>query len=388
MGLQKELVHGVFSYGFKHPSQIQALALKPIIERRHVIAQAQSGTGKTGAFGIGILNNLDISKGTSSTQALILAPTRELATQTAEFMQSIGSRLPGLVIGLFIGGHSLSEDQLHAQARPHVAVATPGRARDLLNSGHLRAEEISMLCLDEADQMLKEDFVDQVGEITEYLNRPQILLFSATMPIQSFNYIWKIMGSAMDDPVKILVKEEKLTLDGIRQFYVNVGEKDKKLITLLDIFGRLPIQKCVIFANRKGVVDFLKQQMEAENFVVSSIHSDMEQHQRDQIMHQFRIGASRVLIGTNLIARGIDVQQVTLVINFELAKDRESYIHRIGRSARWGRKGVAINICEQSEMGQIEDLMRHYNTEIAVLPDDIDVIVKEANDAVDRPSAQ
>ena len=379
MNLNPDLVHGIFSYGFKHPSDIQSLAIEPILQKRHVLAQAQSGSGKTGAFGIGILNNVDVNQMT--TQALILSPTRELATQTYNFMQNVGSKMKNLNVKLFIGGHEKSKDQNNALELPHVCVCTPGRASDLIKSGHLRVENITMLCIDEADQMLSDDFYEQVKEICSYLSTEvQILLFSATLTPTVF----QVVNEVMRDPVKILVKAEKLTLEGIRQFFVNVGTEDYKTPTLLDIFGRLSIQKAVIFANSKNIVDFLKEQMEKQNFTVSAIHANMNQTERDRIMHQFRVGATRVLIATDLIARGIDVQQVTLVINFQLPKDRESYLHRIGRSGRYGRKGVAINICDSSEMNRIEDLQRFYHTTIEPLPEDIASFVKDANSQFDE----
>jgi superfamily II DNA/RNA helicase len=375
MGLIPELVHGIFSYGFKSPSDIQALAIKPIVDRRQVIAQARSGTGKTGAFGIGILNNLDLTS--QSTQAFVIAPTRELATQTFDFLNAIGSRMPNLQVALFIGGHPLQEDQAKAVANPHVAVGAPGRMLDLIRTGHLRCEAIHIACLDEADELLKEGFLEQTQEIFKYLSPGiQCLLFSATIPLEAFN----IMEAFTHDPVKILVKAEELTLDGISQFFVNVGDADNKMPTLLDIFGRLPIQKSVIFANQREAVDYVEAQLTGAGFSVTAIHSGLQQSVRDSIMKDFRTGKSRVLIGSDLIARGIDVQQVTIVINFELPRARESYLHRIGRSARWGRKGIAINICDAKDCRQIEDLSRYYATQITELPSDIERIVNEVNE--------
>ncbi|KAH0785173.1 ATP-dependent RNA helicase eIF4A [Histomonas meleagridis] len=375
MGLKQQLLHGIYSYGFKHPSDIQALAIQPVIEKRQVIAQAQSGTGKTGAFSIGILNNIDLDL--DETQALVLSPTRELATQTYTFMKVIGFKMDNLTIELFTGGHSESADQAKAIEKPKIAVGTPGRILSLIQTGHLRCEGITMICLDEADEMLSQGFIQQIQEIFQYLQPTiQILLFSATVPPEIFN----ITEQLMVDPIKILVKAEQLTLDGIRQFYVNVGREDKKLITLDDLFGLFSIQKAVIFANTKDAVDYIKQQLVNKNHMVSAIHSGLSQAERDNIMQQFRLGATRILVGTDLIARGIDVQQVTLVINFEMPNNYESYLHRIGRSGRYGRKGIAINICCNREMKMISGLERFYNTKIEQLPANIADMVKEAND--------
>ncbi|OHS99811.1 ATP-dependent RNA helicase eIF4A [Tritrichomonas foetus] len=379
MDLKPELLHDVFSYGFKHPSEIQALAIKPIELGRNVIAQAQSGTGKTGAFSIGILQNIDLSE--QSTQALVLAPTRELADQIYTFFAEIGARMVGLNIVIFKGGVSEQENQQQAQQLPHIVIATPGRALSLIQKGFLRCENLRLICLDEADALLDEGFVAQVQEIFSFLNPGiQILLFSATIPAEIFG----LMEQFMTDPVKILVKAEKLTLEGIRQFYVNVNNTDFKFPTLLDIYGQLSIQKAVIFANKKETVDYLQKQFEAENFDVSAIHGGLEQSERERIMQQFRVGNARVLVATDLIGRGIDVQQITLVINFEAPPTRELYLHRIGRSGRYGRKGVAINICDVSEMTQMHDIMQFYRTKIDELPSDFAEILKEANDSIDQ----
>ena len=378
MELNAELTHGIYSYGFKQPSEIQSLAIKPIIDKRDVIAQAQSGTGKTGAFSIGVLNNVDIKK--RATQALLLSPTRELAGQTFDFMKEIGQKMKDLNIQLFRGGNSVSDDQESASRFPHIVIATPGRAADLIKSGHLRCENLTMIVLDEADEMLSEGFIEQVKEIFQFLNPEiQILLFSATIPPE----IFEIMDQFMKDPVKILVKAEKLTLEGIRQFYVNVGESTNKLGTLLDLYQVIAIQKAVIFSNTRETVDFLKAELQARGYPVEAIHSGLTQKDRDVIMRKFRLGTLRVVVATDLLARGIDIQQITLVINFEMPdkSGKENYLHRIGRSGRYGRKGVAINIVDKREMYQINDLTKYYHTKIDELPSEIGEIVQEANNA-------
>lgn len=380
MGLKNELVHGIYSYGFKLPSDIQSLAIEPIVAGKDIIAQAQSGTGKTGAFGIGILNR--INEELRKTQAIVLSPTRELATQTYDFMKSIATKMENFTIELFTGGHDSQSDQLKAQLGPMVAVCTPGRALDLINGGYLRCEDLKIVCMDEADEMLSEDFLDQVKDIFEYFPQDiQILLFSATVPPEIFS----IMEGLMKDPVKILVKAEKLTLEGIRQFFVNVGQESNKMATLADIFGRITIQKAVIFANTKDAVQYIQQELEKQGFMVSAIHSGLTQQERDSIMKEFRVGAKRILIGTDLIARGIEVQQVTLVINFELPSDRESYLHRIGRSGRYGRKGVSINIICNKEVKNLEGLERFYQTNVDPLPEAIGDILRETNSQFDPP---
>jgi translation initiation factor 4A len=387
MNLRQDLLHGIYSYGYKHPSEIQSLAIVPIKRQRCCIAQAQSGTGKTGAFTIGILDSLDLSSRT--TQALILAPTRELADQTYNFFVEIGRHMPGLSVALFIGGRPLEEQQRQAVELPHVAVGTPGRALDLIDNGFLRCENIRIICLDEADEMLSQGFLEQVQSVVSYLHEGvQILLFSATIPEDIFS----LMEEFMRDPIKILVKAEKLTLEGIRQFFVNIhsmgGDRERlKNATLLDIYGRLSINKAIIFANSKMAVDNLQKLFEGSKFTVSAIHSGLEQRERNEIMAGFRTGKTRVLVSTDLLARGIDVQQITLVINFELPNDEEKYLHRIGRSGRYGRKGVAINLCDQAEMEAIHRIEQYYETRIVELPQDFARIVQEANEsAEDKPA--
>jgi translation initiation factor 4A len=381
MGLRDELLHGIYSYGFKHPSEIQSLAIAPIKEGRSVIAQAQSGTGKTGAFTVGILERVNLSEAT--TQALVLSPTRELADQTYEFFVSIGNRLPGLNVAIFTGGRSVEESQRKAAEGPHIAVATPGRALSLINDGYLRCENMTLVCLDEADELLSTGFLDQIYEIFQFFSEHiQFLLFSATIPGEAFS----IMERFTRDPVKILVTAEKLTLEGIRQFFVNVDRPDLKFGTLTDIYGNLSIQKAIIFANTKQTVDSLQQGFEASSFPVSAIHSGLEQRDRSEIMRRFRMGNTRVLVATDLLARGIDVQQITLVINYELPSSDEQYLHRIGRSGRYGRKGVAINLCDRDDMERIQQIEAYYQTRIEELPQDFAEIVQAANESAE-PSA-
>ena len=308
MDLAPELLQGIYGYGFKRPSEIQAIAIGAIRDKsnRHVIAQAQSGTGKTGAFSIGVLSKIDTS--VKTTQALILAPTRELATQIYNFFYEIGSRIHGLNVQLFIGGQRVAENQERAATHPHVCICTPGRALDLINSGHLRVEDLKSIVLDEADQMLSDNFLDQVQEIMEYIQEhTQILLFSATIS----THIYHLMNQFMSDPIKVLIKKEQLTLEGIKQFFVNVEDSRNKFECLIDIYGSVSIQKAIIFANSKQTVDFISTELRKHGFGVAPIHAGLDQSERDRIMKDFRTGTARVLISTDLLARGIDVQQIT-----------------------------------------------------------------------------
>jgi len=375
MPLPMELLTGIYAYGFKNPSDIQALCIAPINEGRDILAQAQSGTGKTGAFAIGSLSRVDTGK--RATQILVLSPTRELAAQTWNVYSEIGSRMRGLVCKLFIGGIPAEQQRREAEELPHVCVCTPGRAHDLISSGNLRVDNLKTIILDEADQLLSDNFLDDIKNIFSFCSgEEQYLCFSATIPHSSFT----TMNQFLKDPVKILVKAEKLTLEGIKQFYVNVINKKFKLDTLIDLYGSISIQKAIIFTNSQDSVIEISKHLNEHGFQVSPIHAGMEQKDRNAIMKSFRLGKTRVLVSTDLLARGIDVQAVTLVINYEINKDLQQYIHRIGRAGRMGRKGVAINIVDDQEHVTIEELRSFYQTQIGELPSDIAGIIKEAND--------
>lgn len=379
MGLREEICHGIYSYGFKFPSEIQQLAIKPICDRRNVIAQAQSGTGKTGAFGIGVLQVVD--ERYDDIQAVILSPTRELAQQTCDFLTEIGHFINGLKVELFTGGRNAQQDAERVKAKPHIVVGTPGRIIDLLEQGAMSLDRLTVMCLDEADHMLGEGFLEQIEKFVGFVPADvQVLLFSATIPLSAFNVMEKFN---LRDPVKILVKAEEVTLDGISQYFVRVEDKDK-VAAIVDLFGQLPIQKAVVFANERDVVDHVQKRLSDNKFPVSAIHSGLRQRDREMTMKQFRLGHTRVLIGTDLIARGIDVQQVTLVINFQFPDKKEQYIHRIGRSGRMGRKGIAINLVNSQEYKDMGFVQRHYRTEIRVLPDDPGRLLDEVNKANER----
>lgn len=382
MNLKQDLVDGLYQYGFKHPSEIQSIAIQPIVEGRTVIAQAQSGTGKTGAFGVGILNRVDVD--VRATQALIIAPTRELVEQIYEFLRAIGERVKGLTLALFRGGTSVFDDQQIAVTGPHVVVATPGRACHLIVENSLNISGLQIVCLDEADRVLDISFREPLQDIMLRVPKTvQILLFSATYSGPAMDMAQEMLEGR--DPANIFVRHEKLTLEGITQYHVNLGMGGTGLKwgTLLDLYQNMTILKAVIFANRRQLVDELVHNFTASGFNIGAIHGDMEQAERDRVMKEFRTGKMRVLVATDILARGIDVQQITLVINYELPHDCENYIHRIGRSGRYGRKGVAINLCDGREMEQIKQLEAHYATQIPELPGDFSDVIRQANDSAE-----
>ncbi len=365
MQLKESLLRGIFAHGFKKPSPIQQRGIRPIVIGRDMIAQAQSGTGKTATFSIGVLERLDETL--QATQTLILAPTRELALQTEKVVSNISQSM-NLTCHVCIGGVSTQEDMAVLGSGVQIVVGTPGRVLDMINRGALRTEKIKCFVLDEADEMLSRGFTETIYDIFQSVpSEVQVLLLSATMPEDVLN----ITSKFMRDPVKILVRKDELTLDGIQQFYVDLDEEDWKLDTLLDLYKNLIISKAVIFASTRTKVEWLAQKLAEKEFSVSCVHGDMEQKNRNEVMNEFRRGATRILVGTDLIARGIDVQQVSLVINYDLPKEKETYLHRIGRSGRFGRKGVAINFVTRRDKEIMEEIEKFYHTEVKAMPQDI-----------------
>mmetsp|Transcript_37617 Transcript_37617/g.55408 ORF Transcript_37617/g.55408 Transcript_37617/m.55408 type:complete len:398 (-) Transcript_37617:43-1236(-) len=362
MDLNEELLRGIYAYGFEKPSAIQQRAIKPTILGRDLIAQAQSGTGKTATFAIGTLAGLDVK--TKQCQSLILAPTRELAQQIQKVVVALGDYLD-ITVHACVGGTAVRDDIRTLQGGVHIVVGTPGRVYDMINRRALRLDNITQFFLDEADEMLSRGFKDQIYDIFKFLPETvQVCLFSATMPLD----VLEVTQRFMRDPVRILVKKDELTLEGIKQFYIAVDKEEWKLDTLCDLYETLTITQAIIYCNTRRKVDWLQEEMQKRDFTVSCMHGDMDQREREIIMREFRSGSSRVLITTDLLARGIDVQQVSLVINFDLPTNRENYIHRIGRSGRFGRKGVAINFLTDGDVRYLRDIESFYTTEITEMP--------------------
>ncbi|KAJ1974499.1 RNA helicase [Dimargaris verticillata] len=362
MGLKEDLLRGIFAYNFERPSAIQQRAILPIRRGRDVIAQAQSGTGKTATFSIGILQSIETN--VRETQAIVLSPTRELATQTQSVLLALGDYM-NLQCHACIGGNKLGTDIRKLDHGTHVVTGTPGRVFDMLKRRHLRTRHLKMLVLDEADELLNRGFKDQVYDIYRHLPPGvQVVVLSATLPQD----VLDITSKFMTDPVKILVKRDEITLEGIKQFFVAVEKEEWKFDTLCDLYDTLTITQAVIFCNTRRKVNWLTDRMREANFTVSSMHGDMPQRERDAIMQEFRQGSSRVLITTDIWARGIDVQQVSLVINYDLPPSRENYIHRIGRSGRFGRKGVAINFVRSEDVQALRDIEQYYSTQIDEMP--------------------
>ncbi len=364
--LKMELLRGIYSYGFENPSLIQKTAILPIIEKRDVIAQAPSGTGKTGAFTISCLERIDLSSNT--TQALILAPTHELVKQINSVISSIGSMMDGLKIKTLIGGTSVSEDAFELKTNvPHVIVGSVGRVNDMIRRKNIHTKDIKLFILDEADEMLSGGFIDSIYQIFTTLNHElQVAIFSATMPQE----IIDLTNKFMRNPVKITMEAEKLNLEGIQQHYIALESDQHKYETLKDLFGFLNINQTIVYVNSVNRVMDLYDAMIKDGNSVCCIHSNMKSHERHKSLEDFRKGVYRILISSNVTARGIDVQQVSVVINFDIPRCVHNYLHRIGRSGRWGRKGMAINFITKEDISSMKRIESHYKSNITELPSD------------------
>ena len=369
--IRDNVLRGIYAIGFEQPSPIQKKGIVPMIrtnkdgKRRDIIAQAQSGTGKTGCFSVGVLNIVNPEN--KYTQGLILAPTHELAGQIRDVITDLG-RFDNIVTQLLVGGTSVDGDREKLDNDPpHIIVGTPGRVHDMIRRKYLKTEKIQVIVLDEADEMLSQGFKDQIYKIFQYMpSSVQIGLFSATMPPECE----ALSDKFMNHPNKILVKAEQLTLQGIAQYFVRLDGDEQKYLVLKDLFAGLSVSQAIIYCNSTRRVDDLHEAMLADEYPVAKIHGKMDEADRKETNKQFRAGQHRVLITSDLYARGIDVQQVSIVINFDVPKSEHTYLHRIGRSGRWGRKGVAINFITKHDGARIKHFEEYYNTQIVEMPAD------------------
>ena len=365
MDLREELLRGIYANGFEKPSAIQQKAIMPVLSGRDVIGQAQSGTGKTATFTISMLQKIDESL--NEVQGVVLAPTRELAGQIHDVVVAFASFMKVKVF-CCVGGSSIRDSIRTLREGVHVVIGTPGRVNDMIERGYMSTDHTKIFILDEADEMLDRGFKDQVHRIFQYMpEEVQVAIYSATMPLEVLDVTKKFMVK----PITILVKKEELTLRGIKQFFVAIEREEWKLETLCDLYLTLTITQAIIFVNTRKKCEWLTRQLTDRDFTVSTIHGELEQREREAIMREFRSGSTRVLISTDILAKGIDVQQVSLVLNYDLPNNREFYIHRIGRCGRFGRKGVAINFITQGDVRYMRDIEEFYETEIVEMPSNV-----------------
>jgi len=364
--IKPELLRGIFAYGFENPSPIQQKAILPALEKKDLIAQAQSGTGKTGSFTISALQCVDTTE--NKTQILIMSPTRELSTQIFNVLNDLGTNIENLKTHLLVGGNSIDGDIIALKKSPHIIVGCPGRIHDMIRRNKLKARDLDFMIIDEADEMLSSGFKEQVYNIFQFLKSDvQVALYSATLPPD----VQELAGKFMREPERILVKSEALTLEGIKQYFVAVENDATKYETLKDLYSCISVAQSIIYCNSIRRVEDLANAMSQDGFPVSFIHGKMSHEERNDSFKKFRSGATRVLISTNLTARGIDVQQVSTVINFDIPRDVHSYLHRIGRSGRWGRKGMGINFVSRFDVKMLKEIEAYYSTQIEELPSSV-----------------
>ena len=362
--LNDNLLRGIYSYGFENPSDIQIKALPIINAKRDLIAQAQSGTGKTGAFTIGALNIMDVEL--KKTQVLILNPTYELVNQNYDVMKALGQYM-NVTIMKVVGKTSVEECKRELQKEPQIIIGTPGRVLDMINKRFLYTKDIKLLIFDEADEMLSTGFQDNIYNIIQYISKTtQICLFSATKN----DYTLDLCDKFLNNPETILVENKNVTLEGIQQYKVVINE-EWKYDTLIDIYNLVNISQCIIYINYKNKLMNVYDELIRNNYPVDYIHGEVTKDEREKKLLNFKNGQTRILLSTDLLSRGIDVQQLNLVINFDLPKSKETYVHRIGRSGRYGRKGVAINFITNRELGYLSELEEHYNIKIDDLPQNV-----------------
>jgi translation initiation factor 4A len=360
-----DILRGIYGYGFEKPSPIQKRAIRPFMLGYDIIAQAQSGTGKTGCFAIGSLYR--INPKVRSLQAMVMAPTRELSRQISSVISSISTQIEGFKSYLLVGGTSseLDKENLYHDV-PHIVIGCPGRIHNMLHRKYIDPRSVKLIVIDEADEMLSQGFKEQVYNIFQFLpSDVQVGLFSATMPADLYSLTEKFMR----DPVKILVKSEMLSLEGIAQYYVGLEDDSSKYATLKDLYGRISMSQCIIYCNSVKKVADLHEAMVLDGYPACCIHSNMDKDERVESYNNFKNGKFRVLISSNVTARGIDIQQVSTVINFDVPRDVYTYLHRIGRSGRWGRKGVGINFVTKRDFRKIKEIEAYYHTNIQELPE-------------------
>lgn len=363
--LKRELLMGIFEMGYERPSPIQEESIPIALAGRDILARAKNGTGKTAAFIIPTLEKLDTSK--NVIQALLLVPTRELALQTAQVCKQLAKHMNNVQVMVTTGGTSLKDDIVRLYDPVHIIVATPGRVLDLASRGIANLKECNLMVMDEADKLLSPEFQPIIEDLIKLLPKQrQILMYSATFPVMVKNF----KDKHLNRPYEINLMDE-LTLKGVTQFYAFVEER-QKVHCLNTLFSKLQINQSIIFCNSTNRVELLAKKITELGFSCFYIHAKMPQADRNRIFHDFRNGVCRNLVCTDLFTRGIDIQAVNVVINFDFPKNADTYLHRIGRSGRFGHLGLAINLVTIDDRFNLYRIEQELGTEIAPIPSTID----------------
>jgi len=365
MHLKRTLMMGLHEKGFEKPSPIQELSIPIQLAGHDILARAKNGTGKTGSFLVPMLDKIDPAQATI--QALVLVPTRELALQTSQVTKELGKHLGGLQVMVSTGGTALRDDILRLYNVVHVLVGTPGRILDLAEKGVAILKDCRIIIMDEADKLLSDDFVPVCEKLIALCHPDrQISLFSATFPVT----VRAFKEKHLRKPYIVNLMDE-LTLIGITQFYAFVEEK-QKVRCLNTLFNKLQINQSIIFCNSSNRVELLAKKLTDLGYSAFYIHAKMPQHHRNRIFHDFRKGASRCLVSSDLFTRGIDVQAVNVVINFDMPKTAETYLHRIGRGGRYGHLGIAVSFVTHADRFALYKIEQDLGTEIKPIPPTID----------------
>lgn len=358
--LLKPLLMGIFEKGWETPSPVQEASIPIALTGRDILARAKNGTGKTGAYAIPILDRLDIQR--DSIQALIIVPTRELAMQTSQICMELSKHM-GVKVMVTTGGTNLKDDYMRLYNKVHLVIGTPGRILDLMKKGFAKMHDCKVLVLDEADKLLSQDFKNMLDDIVSNLpEHKQIMLYSATFPVTVENFVRRHMNS----PFEINLMEE-LTLKGITQYYAFVQEK-QKVHCLNTLFSKLQINQSIIFCNSTQRVELLAKKITELGFSCFYIHAKMRQEHRNRVFHDFRVGHCRNLVCSDLFTRGIDIPAVNVVINFDFPQMAETYLHRIGRSGRYGHLGIAINLITYDDRVALHNIEKELATRILPIP--------------------
>lgn len=367
--IDENLLRGIYSYGFDKPSEIQKKAIVPITSGKDVIVQAQSGTGKTGAFLIGTLQIINTDA--KENQIIIVSPTRELAIQTFKVAKEL-SKYMGIELALLIGGNPIEEDKKILKTNPQVICGCCGRIYDMIRRDYLNYLTIKTIVLDEADELLSFGFKNQVYNIFKSLHENiQVILVSATLPLE----LKDLTDKFMREPIELRIESSKLSLLGIQQYNIIVRNDEDKYSKIKEIFNNLNLSQCIIYCNSVKRVYDLYDAMRNDNFPVTHIHSNMAKEKRIENFNTFLKGNKRVLISSDLTSRGIDIQQVSIVLNFDIPNSKHTYLHRIGRSGRWGRKGLAINFVSKRDAKLIYDIETWYNIKLEKMPTNFNFVI-------------
>lgn len=367
LNINERILKGVYLYGFKEPSPIQKKGIEAINTCKDCIIQSQSGTGKTATYLLGVFNKIIPTK---NLQAIIIAPTRELATQIYNVAIEI-SKFSNIVTTLFIGG----DNNNYYLEKTNVIIGTIGRINHIFQNKRNKINNCNLMIIDEADNMFIDGISEDISKLFDRLPEGcQKVLISATLSKNIFN----LENTLLNDPIKILLKKSEIAVDLISQFYIDTEVEEYKLGVLMDLYSIMSTTQVIIFCNTIRKVSWLTEKLSEENFTITAIHGKMSQQERNDIVKEFRDGKTRLLLTTDLLARGIDIPQVNLVINYDLPVSKETYIHRIGRCGRFGKKGVSITMVkmeDQNDVKLLNKMKNHYQLNINEIPENISELI-------------